>query len=92
MTVEIHVIEILSKIAKPAVDIAVGRGDNVKEDSRESKLLKGIASWQNQATMCWLDEKIHRYNPQSRYTQKASLKCFDFSSLLESCLLCLSIL
>jgi len=44
MTVEIHVIEILSKIAKPAVDIAVGRGDNVKEDSRESKLLKGIAS------------------------------------------------
>lgn len=41
---EIHVIEILSKIAKPAVDIAVGRGDNAKEDSRESKLLKGIAS------------------------------------------------
>ena len=43
MTVEIHVIEILSKIAKPAVDIAVGRGDNAKEDSRD-KLLKGIAS------------------------------------------------
>ena len=41
---EIHVIEILSKIAKPAVDIAVGRGDNAKEDSREFKLLKGIAS------------------------------------------------
>lgn len=40
---EIHVIEILSKIAKPAVDIAVGRGDNAKEDSRD-KLLKGIAS------------------------------------------------
>lgn len=37
---EIYVIEILSKIAKPAVDTAVSRGDNAKEDSRD-KLLKG---------------------------------------------------
>lgn len=40
MTVEIYVIEILSKIAKPAVDVTVSRGDNAKEDSRD-KLLKG---------------------------------------------------